>query len=259
MPGDGKTAGVQMSRKLAFTMLLCMLSLKSFGQAPDPKLVSRFRPGILWFFSGFRPSKMVDARKYDRLVVDLVYNDWTGKTQKPFQQHWSSIGWNVQTFFDIPLTARNTVALGIGLGYGHTRMRIDQTLERIESSRTTMLSDFQSFSPVDKSVFRSNKIFIPVELRFRTPGWKHFKFHIGGRIGYQFKASTSVFSSWNGHKTENRVRGFYDLNPLLLSLHARIGIRNWALTASYNVTPYFKNKASTQLNGLEIGLSVSFF
>lgn len=250
-----------MFKKVFFGLIVLTLAVNSLAQAPDSNLVSRSRPGIFWFYSGLRPSKLVDARKYDRFIVDVLYNDWTGKTQKPFQQHWSSIGWNIQAFFDIPLTPRNTVALGIGFGYGHTRIHLGsgQYLQRIDSSRTTELTDFMPFGSVEKSIFRSNKIFIPIELRFRTPGWKHVKFHVGGRIGYQFRTSNSVYTKINGNQNEFRTVGFYDLNPLLLSVHARVGIRSWALTASYNLSPYFKNKASTPLNGLELGVSISFF
>lgn len=234
-----------------------MLTLQAAAQKPDPELVSRFRPGVMWFFDGLRSSDLVDARKYDRFIIDILHTGWNGGSQKAFQQHWGSIGFNTQLIFDIPLTPRNMVALGIGLGYGHTHIRYDQVLQRVDSTRTTALADIPA--GVDKSVFRSNQLFVPIELRFRTPGWKHAKLHIGGRIGYRFGSSTSLFSTVNGHRTENKVRGFYDIDPLLLSAHARIGIRNWALTASYNLTPYFKKAQSAQLNGLEVGVSVSLY
>lgn len=246
-----------MFRNAAFILLLGLLPLQLAAQKPDSMLVSRFRPGFMWYFGGLRPSHLVDARKYDRLIIDILHTGWNGGSQQAFQQHWSSIGFNTQLIFDIPLTPRNTMALGIGLGYGHTRIRYDQALQRIDSNQTTALTDIPP--GIDKSVFRSNKLFIPVELRFRTPGWKHMKLHVGGRVGYQFRTSNSLYSTVNSHKVENRTVGFYDLNPFFLSAHARFGIRNWALTASYNVTPYFKKGQSTQLRGLEVGLSISLY
>ena len=246
-------------KQLLLLTTLLFLTYGALAQSRDSVLVSRFRPGIMWFFGGLRTSGLTDAHKYDRLVFDINYNDWAGKGQQLFQQHWSSIGWNGQLFFDIPLTRKNTVALGIGLGYGHTRIRQYDMLERIDADKSTRLVPIPSDPGIDKSVFRSNKLFIPVELRFRTPGWKHFKWHIGGRIGYQFRASSSLHFVKDGHKTETRTVGFYDLNPLILSVHTRLGFRNWALTASYNVSPYFTSGTSTSLNGIEIGLSVSLF
>jgi hypothetical protein len=202
----------------------------------------------------------VDAKKYDRLIVDVLYNDWINKSDKLFKNHWSSIGFNVQTIFDIPLNSSNRVGFGIGIGYGRTRIQSNQWLNHIDSNQTTILNDIPSNLGINKSIFTANKIFIPIELRFRTAGWQHFKFQIGGRIGYQFLAKSHLFSKNNaGLEVETITSGFKDLDPLLMSVHARIGIRNWALTASYNLMPYFKNKQSTQINGLELGLSISLF
>ena len=62
-----------------------------------------------------------------------------------------------------------------------------------------------------------------------------------------------------GKLVENITDNFQDFNNLLVAAHARIGIRNWAITVSYNLLPYFKDKSSTQLNGLQLGLSISLF
>lgn len=241
-------------RRLLFIMVLFSSIPAGTWAQSDSNLVSRYRPGIMWFYTGFRPAKTFFAPRYDRLVFDLLYNDWVTDKQKAFQSHISSIGFNTQLFFDIPLTPKNIVSIGIGLGYGHSRIRYDQLLSQVTQPKSTVLIPFPD-SDYEKSVFKTNKLFIPVELRFRTPGWQHFKFQIGGRIGYQFAAKSKVFKENSVIKTRN----LYDLNPLLFSVHARVGIRNWAITASYNISPYFKNAKSTQINGLEIGLSVSLF
>lgn len=245
-----------MARIFICLLITFILSPAVSAQHVDSNLVTRYRPGIMWFYGGLRPSKLVDAKKYDRFVIDLLYNDWS-QTPKLFRH--ASIGWNVQLFFDIPLTKRNAIALGIGLGYGHTRIHYDEFLDKNDNERITTLEKSDLIAGFQKSVFKSNKLFVPVELRFRTPGWKHFKFHLGGKVGYQFLTSSKLYTNLNGDKATSKTRRFHDVNPLLLSVHAKIGIRNWALTASYNLTPYFKNKASTQLNGLELGLSISLF
>ena len=48
-------------------------------------------------------------------------------------------------------------------------------------------------------------------------------------------------------------------NRLIYSVHARVGLRNWALYFSYNLNPIFSNQLSTQLNLVQMGLSVSLF
>ena len=47
---------------------------------------SRFRPGLFWYFTGYRPAIPGKVRKYDRLIFDLTYSDWTGD-RKPFKVH----------------------------------------------------------------------------------------------------------------------------------------------------------------------------
>ena len=46
--------------------------------------ISRFRPGTMWFMTGFRPAIPEKVRKYDRLVFDITYNDWLGD-RDPFK------------------------------------------------------------------------------------------------------------------------------------------------------------------------------
>lgn len=238
-------------------MILCSTGI--FAQKQDSALISRNRPGLFWFYSGIRAMNQSDLHKYDRLLLDVFYCDWNTKAVKAFQSRWNSIGFNIQTLFDIPLNQQNTVAAGIGLGFEHTRLQSNFVLNRNELSNSTTLSDFLAVLDYEKSVFKTNKLFIPIELRIRSAGWKHFKLVLGGRIGYQFSNSTLL----QYHNAESEIRqttvGFYDFQPVSLSTHVRIGIRNWAITGSYNLNPYFKKAESTKINGFHLGVSLSIF
>jgi hypothetical protein len=239
----------------------CWLSFSSLNaQKQDSTLISRHRPGFMWFFDGVRPSKLVDARKYDRFIVDVNYASWVSKEQHPIQPFWNSIGYSIQSIFDIPFTAKNTVGLGVGLGYEHTRIHSDQMLQYYPSSNSTILNNIPLNSGIEKYLFTTNKLFIPLEIRFRTSGWQFVKFQVGGRIGYQLLPKSHYFTTTeNGLKEESIQAGFKNINPWIVSLHARIGIRNWAITTSYNLSSFFVKNQSTPLNGLQIGLSISLF
>ena len=69
MSGDGKITDLRMTRFL-FLLILLLSAKFLFAQSPDPDLVTRNRPGILWFYDGFKSSKLTDARKYDRFIID---------------------------------------------------------------------------------------------------------------------------------------------------------------------------------------------
>lgn len=241
---------------------LAVLSFSSVAQdpSPQPDLISRFRPGVMWFFTGYRPAESEKVRKYDRLIFDLTYNDWTGDRQ-PFNNKWNSIGLNTSLYFDIPLTKGNTIALGLGLS--HSLYRISYSYKQFQvdvSTSTTNLVDIQTFIPdEDKHFFCANSLSVPVELRFRSPNWQHFKFHIGGKVGYTLNNYTKeVFASSIG-KMELKNNQFPDIHRLMYSAHARIGFRNFAVFGSYQFSPVFSNSASTHLNILQLGLSVSLF
>lgn len=245
-----------------FTLVtLCLLSHVSFGQydGKGEDEISRFRPGFMWFFHGWKAQETQRMRKYDRLIFDVTYNDWVGDRDL-FQNHWASIGLNTNLMFDVPLKKGNTVALGIGLGHQYSVIRHNGILIRDNSDNTTVWTGkvfpIQTFN---RSVYGAHAFSIPVELRFRKESWKHFKVHLGGKIGYQVSAFTKVVNnSWDG-KTITKIVGFPDENKFIYSAHVRLGLRNWALYGSYNFNRLFSNSNSTSLNAVQMGVSISLF
>jgi hypothetical protein len=235
-------------------------SVMAQDPAAEPGLISRFRPGAMWFFTGYRPATAERVRKYDRLIFDITYNDWAGDRQ-PFKNKWNSIGFNTSLLFDIPLTTGNTVSLGLGIS--HSLYRISYNYMQFQMDQVndiTQLNDIQTIVPdVDKHFFCGNTLSIPVELRLRSQNWQHFKFHIGGKVGLTLNNYTKdVFDSANGKMTVKNSQ-FPDIQRLLYSAHVRVGFRNFALFGSYQFSPVFSSSGSTHLNILQLGLSVSLF
>lgn len=221
--------------------------------------ISRFRPGAAWFYTGLRPGKPEKDRKYDRLIFDITYNDWIGD-RDPFKNPPLSLGLNTNLMFDVPLTKGNTVAFGWGVSHQLFTIRHDDKLVVDDFNNTTMLTPYATtgFFPKKRSLI-GNSFSVPLEIRFRKKGWKHFKIHVGAKIGYQVQLKEKTVGTINGHKEVYKRHGFPDSSKLLYSGHVRIGIRNWALFGSYNFNPIFLDKSSTQLNLLQLGLSVSLF
>lgn len=246
-------------------LLICLILVNNivFGQYDsEGKNASRFRPGAFWFYTGFRPAKSDKAEKvikYDRVIVDLTYNDWIGDRQ-PFSNHWASIGVNTSIMFDIPMSKiYNTASFGIGFSHEYTDIRHNGKLVSDPILETTTWMPKDSSDIFKRSSLVGNSFSIPIEFRFRTKSWKHFKFHIGGKIGYQAFLASKYVSKVDGDKTVTRQHGFEDKAVLLYSAHVRIGIRNWALFSSYSFNPIFLNGGSTRLNRIQVGLSLSLF
>jgi len=221
--------------------------------------VSRFRPGVMWFYTGMRPAKPENPSKYDRLIFDITYNDWDGDRDL-FKNSLLSLGLNTNLMFDVPLTKGNTVAFGWGFSHQLFNIRHDEMLISDNENKTTILIPLAStgFTPKTRSLV-GNSFSIPLEIRFRKKSWKHFKVHLGGKVGCQVRLTEKTVGEYDGYKEVYKRHGFPNNSKFIYSTHIRLGLRNWALYASYNLNPIFLDKKSTQLNLIQFGLSISLF
>jgi hypothetical protein len=259
MPGNGNSEFIKMPEfRLIIAFLFTAYCLNG-QQNAVPELKSRYKPGLMWNFTGFRPAKAGKAKKYDRLVFDVTYNDWFGDL-RTFRNKWSSIGLNTNLLFDISLNRTSTISLGTGFRHSLFRTENLAHLFAADPTRTyTTVTDGSQASDVKRRLLCGNAIGFPVEFRFRTKAWQHFKFHVGGTLAYQLNIyAKSVFSGQEGREVVKDFN-FADVNRLSLSTHVRMGIRNWGVYASYGVTPMFSNRSSTNLHIFQLAVSVSLF
>lgn len=224
----------------------------------EPGKVSRFKPGIMSNFTGLRPARAGNAHKYDRLIVDVTYNDWLGDL-KSFKNKWSSIGINTNLLFDIGINKKKTVSLGTG--FRHSLFRTENLAHLFSADPTYTYTLVTKGTSVDckRRLLCGNSVGVPIELRFRSKGWKHVKFHVGGVVAYQCNIyAKSVFTSPEGRQVIKDYN-FADVNRFSLSTHIRFGTRNWAIYGSYGINSLFSNRSSTKLHLMQVGLSVSLF
>lgn len=221
-------------------------------------LSSKRRPGVMWFYSGFRPYETTKLRKYDRLIVDVVYNDWNGDKEL-FESPWYSIGINTSLMFDIPFTKSNTIGFGWGVGFSHYNNHTKTNFDRNFEENTTTLSDLDNTLDIKRSKYAANYLEIPIEFRFRTKGIKHFKFLIGAKVGYQLNAYTKTVEEIEGREYKFKSFNFPDNNSLRYGATVRIGFRNISLYGAYFFSSLFNDSQSVNLNPVNIGLSFSLF
>ncbi len=236
----------------------CLLTIFSNGQydSKGPNETSRFRPGIMWHYTGINPAKLEKVHKYDRLIFDITYNDWAGDV-KPFEVKPSSIGFGTNIMFDVPLKKGNTVSFGWGFNHHWTHIRHDNTFFVNLATKST---EYTVQSTPFKSSLNFHQVSIPLEMRFHKESWRHFKVHVGGKIGYLFGMNENTrLENPSGKKTVIKEYNFQDNNPLQYSAHIRLGLRNYALFGEYNFSPLFTNSKSTQVNVFRLGLSISLF
>ncbi len=242
---------------ILFFVLLKFNSIAQFDSEGEDE-ISRFKPGTFWYLDGWRPTKTDKIRKYDRLIFDVTYNTWNGD-KKILSNSWNSIGFNSNLYFDIPLNPNNTISLGTGFGHSFFRIQHKGFLSSDPTGSFTQMNDSLISYTFDKSIFAGHNLNVPIELRFRSKGWKHFKFHIGGKIGYQLRLYNKTITNTAVGKDIYVNRGFPDITRLTYSAHLRLGFRNWGLFGSYHFNPIFKNSDSPKLNLIQLGISMSLF
>ena len=243
---------------LIFILFTCTSSIFAQYEVENEGLYSRFRPGIGWFYSGLTSFEEEKIHKYDRLIFDVVYNDWHGDKDY-FSSPPTSIGINAALMFDVILTKGNTMSFGWGIGYSHFSNRSAVQFSRDFFNGTTLISGYPAGLEPKRSKFGANYIEIPLELRFRTKGHSHFKFMIGGKIGYQLNAFTKETYRIDGKDYSTKQYNFADSNPLRYGATVRIGIRNWAIFGAYYFSPLFTESGSADLTPISMGISISLF
>lgn len=221
----------------------------------DSTLISKHRPGMFWYLTGWRPARTEKLRKYDRLIFDVTYNTLLDPKMIKTRT-FASIGWNVNTMWDIPLTRGNTVSLGLGLAYKHQKVGMYGMVQSDTTGNYSLFYRDSILPTTSKYRFGTHQLAIPIELRFRQNKWNHVKFHMGGSIGYRL----TTYQKWKDANGDiQRNRDLNDVNPWVVSVHARLGIRNWALYSAYSFSPHFKDSKSTKIQGLTFGVSISLF
>jgi hypothetical protein len=249
--------GNQLEKKtiLKIVLFLIFLPLTLWGQREyDTKIESQSRPGILWFVT-WKPSNKPQPRKYDRFIFDIHYNDF----QSPNDYSSStprSVGFTTNCYSEVSLNEKNTIAVGYGLGLSVNKTVLNQNMIQSPSNIINCFPKSSTDAYLRNSLMGTN-INLPIELRFRTKGWKHTKFHLGGRLGYQLslKEKYAFADVSRNHKIslKNAAEDF------TYSFHARLGIRNYALYVSYQLNSIFQHPESPQIKWLQLGLSFSLF
>jgi hypothetical protein len=240
--------------KLKRGLVLLTLLVFSSIRAQDSLLISRHRPGLFWFFDGLRPTKSTDNHKYDRLIIDLTYNDWSGEL-KPFQNRWNSIGVNVNFMKDIKFKKTRVFSLGLGLGYGFSSISSQQKFA--VQNNIIEFSTIQKSSIYDYSCFNNHRFFMPLELRFSTKNWNRWKFAVGGSFGINAAMKQRLIDS-DGAKMERTNLSEYT-SILNYGVHTRLGYRNFSLFGSYQINNLFRGRGNPDLHQFQLGLSISLF
>jgi len=225
------------------------LSFVAFGQ--QDKLISRYKPGLLWHYNGFRPLKDSKLHKYDRFIIDVTYNDWLSKNHGGLSSSWKSIGFNANMMFEKRFKKANNFSIGYGLRYGLSNVYSQyKTLvfhDQVKLTQKEMLDSYEH------NIFRESSLVIPFEIRLGQPRARAWKVNIGGYIGYGFPVR-QITKFRNGDKTKMVVAPNFGLR---YGVHCRFGGRTLAIFTAYQLSEMFKEGES--VHPIQFGFSYSLF
>jgi hypothetical protein len=222
----------------------------------DPELISRHRPGFLWYFTGFRPLQDADNRKYDRWIIDVTYNDWLGAVS-PFENRWNSLGVNTNFMFDVRSKKNQALSFGWGFAYSYASIVTDKKF-LIASDNSVSISPKLNTDFYTINTIHAHRFYIPLELRIASKKWSRFKFIIGANVGIQPFLNQVFLTKSEGEK-EYFTNVLSDRNLLSYGVHFRAGTRSVALFGSYQFNTLFKTRESVKLHPFQFGLSISLF
>jgi len=237
-------------------LLLFLILWNSLEAQQDPDLISRHRPGILWYFTGMRPLKDADNRKYDRLIVDVTYNDWLGAVS-PFENRWNSIGINTNFMFDVRSKKYQSLSFGWGFAYAFSNVSTNRKLIEANSN-VVILANKSTLDSYNHNAIQAHRFYIPLELRFASKKWNRIKFIIGANVGIQPFLNQVFLTKSEGEK-EYFTKELSDRSLLSYGVHFRAGTRGLALFGSYQFNSLFKSRESVKLHPFQFGLSISLF
>lgn len=237
-------------------LLLFLILWKSLEAQQDPDLISRHRPGILWYFTGLRPLKDADNRKYDRLIVDVTYNDWLGAVS-PFENRWNSLGISTNFMFDVRSKKHQSFSFGWGFAYAYSTVSMNKKF-MIAPTNLVTLAPKSSSDYYSSNAMHAHRFYIPLELRFASKKWNRFKIIIGANVGIQPFLNQVFLTKTEGEK-EYFTNVISDRNLLSYGVHFRAGTRSLALFGSYQFSSLFKSRESVKLHPFQFGLSISLF
>ena len=203
----------------------------------------------------------------DHLMIQLNTNHWGGAPDS-ITNHKKGLarGANIYVMMNKPFKNNPKLSAAYGIGFGTSNMYFKNYNVDIKSTATKL--PFTSLDSADH--FKKYKVTtaffeVPVELRFvKDPSRnnKSFKAAIGVKVGTLLNVHTKGKTLLN--KSGSTVNTYTDkitnkrfFNSTRLSATGRVGLGNYSLYGSYQITTLLKDGVGPQIHPFEIGFCIS--
>lgn len=219
----------------------------------DTEIENKSRPGIFYYLT-WKTSNKPKPRKYDRFIFDIYYSG-AYSPQNITNRSAVNLGFSTNFMNEFALNKKNTVSIGTGIGLSTSKVNLSSNL--LLGYDNSIICFPSTTSDYKKNSLNGFNVNVPVEFRFKTKGWSHYKIHVGGRLGYQFRLREKYFYEDSDRNYRTSLKSAAE--QFTYSIHTRIGIRNYSIYVSYNLNPLFKHSESPKMNWFQLGCSISLF
>lgn len=196
----------------------------------------------------------------DFLMLQLGYNNWASK---PDSVKTKSVGYvfNAYLCYDFPIKKSN-FSFAAGLGINASAVYLDH---QVIANRDTgaiaatarIMADTSNFK---RYKFTTTYLQAPFELRYfsnmdnRNRG---FKAALGITVGTLLGSDSKAVTSAGGTIVKEKDNTKRYVSPWNFAATARVGIANFSIFASYNITTVFKENSGPSLTPFSLGICVT--
>ncbi len=201
------------------------------------------------------PKDSYVPRKSDRLFIEPVLNGWL-EVPEGIEVRDYSPGFDVSYLWDIRFGNSN-FSLGLGVGFSSHNVRHNGSFFELDSmgGSYTDLQPLPSGYSYKKNKLAMNYLEAPLELRFRTNGYRPFRLTAGFKGGYLLDAHTKTKDEDGTHK----YKPVPNTLPYRYGVFGRIGYSWFSIVAFYSLTPVFEEDNGPELIPISLGISITPF
>jgi hypothetical protein len=237
-------------RKLFVILIALTASLPSFSQEAKPK-----------------KAYDLSNRAADHFMIQFALNSWQGAPDS-IKSHISGFqkSANVYVMLDKPFKANPQFSIAAGIGIGTTNIYFKKMIVDIGSTNAKL--PFRIVDNADNyKKFKVTNAYleVPLELRFTSdpssPN-KAVKAAIGIKVGTMINAHnkgkglrTAAGTVINSKTVKESSKNYF--NTTRVAATARVGYGNFTLFGAYSLTSLYKVGVAPNINGLQIGLTIS--
>lgn len=208
-------------------------------------------------------------RPNDHLMLQYGWDSW-GSVPDSINTSGFSRHFNIYAMLDKPFKNNPHMSVGIGLGVGSSNIFFKDVYVNLKSQTTTLpFTNVVSSNANRYKKYKLTTVFaeLPLELRFAgnpvTPD-KGFKAALGVKVGTLLNQHTkgknaidATGATIYGTKYIEKENNKRYINSTRVAVTGRIGIGNFSIDGSYQVTSFLKQGVGPNIKPYSIGLTIS--